>query len=133
MQRRRQSAAEVQRAWMEAGPCSAARAHPAARPPAREHARPAAPVRPRNTTVRLARQQARQSVLELSTVSAHLLADVLEERLGDEPARVGVGRHSAWQVSAAREFEKFLGQQRRAILHLAGSATMYSRNEVAPL
>src|SRR6266404_9390050 len=59
--------------------------------------------------VHLAQRHPRQSVLVLSTDPAHSLADVLDHRLGDTPQRVPLAgaRLFAWQVNAAREFEKF--------------------------
>jgi len=85
--------------------------------------------------VQLARSHPRARVLVLSTDPAHSLADVLELRLGSKPDRLPLrgARLFAWQVDAQKEFGKFLGRQRDAILDLAASASIFSRKELEPL
>ncbi len=83
----------------------------------------------------LARAHPRGSVLVVSTDPAHSLADVLQLKLGDRPQRVPLARARlfAWQLNASREFERFLAQQRDAILAVVENATIFSRADIEPL
>jgi arsenite/tail-anchored protein-transporting ATPase len=79
----------------------------------------------------------RRRVLILSTDPAHSLGDVLQMQMGDRPVRVALPRRGAqlfaWQINAQKEFDKFLGGHRDAILDLAVSATLFTRKEIEPL
>jgi len=82
----------------------------------------------------LAAHHPRQSVLLLSTDPAHSLADVLEARLDNRPAHIrSAGRLFAWQISAEKQFAKFMGKNRGSILTLVESGTFFTREEIAPL
>ena len=79
--------------------------------------------------------RSREPVLLMSTDPAHSLADVLEQRLGDSPKRVRLaqGKLTAWQIPAQKEFERFLGRYRDAILTLVEENTLFTREEIGPL
>ena len=77
----------------------------------------------------------RQPVLLMSTDPAHSLADVLETKLGDvaKPLPLSRGKLTAWQVPAEKEFQRFLGKYREAILKLVEQNTIFTRDEISPL
>ncbi|HEU4413375.1 MAG TPA: TRC40/GET3/ArsA family transport-energizing ATPase [Candidatus Angelobacter sp.] len=83
----------------------------------------------------LAAKNPRQSILLLSTDPAHSLADMLEIKTGTTPRKVaGVnGKLSLWQIDSAREFDKFLSDNREGILNIVENGTFFSREEIAPL
>ncbi|HZQ90249.1 MAG TPA: ArsA family ATPase [Terriglobales bacterium] len=83
-----------------------------------------------------ARQQPRRRVLLMSTDPAHSLADVLQQKLGDQPTAVRLGpgtRLWAWEINASKEFARFLKRQRGALLELIESATIFTAAEIEPL
>jgi arsenite/tail-anchored protein-transporting ATPase len=77
----------------------------------------------------------KRSVLLISTDPAHSLADIFETELGDEPQRVSLphARLFAWQINAQKQFDKFLRRNRKDILDLVESGTMFTRGEISPL
>jgi arsenite/tail-anchored protein-transporting ATPase len=97
----------------------------------------------------MAAQHPRQSMLLMSTDPAHSLADMLEvkasqtkdlqdkDRTKDKSGPhnlAGVkGKLSLWQVDSAREFQKFLEQNREGILNIVENGTFFDREEIAPL
>ncbi len=86
--------------------------------------------------VRTAVRHPRRNVLLISTDPAHSLADVLQVRLGASPRRVPLpvaGRLHAWQINAQKEFDRFIGRNREAILDLVEQGTIFSRAEIEPL
>ncbi|MBI2677185.1 MAG: ArsA family ATPase [Candidatus Koribacter versatilis] len=83
----------------------------------------------------LAAAHPRERVLLLSTDPAHSTADVLQLHLGGArtPVRTSRGRLSVWQVAAEKQFQKFLAGNRKAILALVESGTIFSSAEIEPL
>ena len=77
----------------------------------------------------------RQPVLLMSTDPAHSLADVLEIKLGDAPKPLNFsrGKLTVWQVPAEKEFHRFLGKYREAILRLIEQNTIFTGDEISPL
>lgn len=82
-----------------------------------------------------ARRHPRQPVLLLSTDPAHSLADVFGTPFGNRPRRLSAARGQlfVWQVDAQRQFRRFLGRYRDAILEVVAAGTIFSRDEIAPL
>jgi arsenite-transporting ATPase len=82
-------------------------------------------------------QRRKGRVLVMSTDPAHSLGDVLQLRLGDRVRRVPLASRTAqlyaWQISAQKQFDKFLRAERESILDLAASATIFTREELEPL
>ena len=76
-----------------------------------------------------------RSVLLISTDPAHSLADIFEAELGDEPEKVRFPRTRlfAWQINAQKQFAKFLRRNRKDILDLVESGTLFTREEISPL
>ena len=98
----------------------------------------------------MAARHPRQSMLLMSTDPAHSLADMLEVKGPQAKDRqtkdrqsngksgphklAGVkGKLSLWQVDSAREFQKFLEQNREGILNIVENGTFFNREEIAPL
>ena len=93
----------------------------------------------------LAARHPRQSTLLMSTDPAHSLADMLEvkgrqtkdrqtkDKSGPHKLAGAKGRLSIWQVDSAREFQKFLEQNREGILNIVENGTFFNREEIAPL
>jgi arsenite-transporting ATPase len=80
--------------------------------------------------------QPTRRVLLISTDPAHSLADVLQLRLANSPTPVGLPKKAklhAWQVSAEREFRKFIRQNREALLQTIESGSIFTRDEIEPL
>jgi arsenite-transporting ATPase len=77
----------------------------------------------------------RERVLLLSTDPAHSTADVFQLQLGDGPTplRTSRGRLSIWQVNAEKQFQQFLAGNRKVILALVESGTIFSAAEIEPL
>jgi len=85
--------------------------------------------------VHSAAQHPKKSVLLMSTDPAHSLADIFETELGDEPQRISLPRARlfVWQINAQKQFDKFLRRNRKDILDLIESGTMFTRDEISPL
>lgn len=80
-------------------------------------------------------QRRRSSVLLMSTDPAHSLADIFEVRFRDKH-RIELPQASAvdlWQIDAKREFEKFMGRHREALLSAIEAGTIFTRAEIEPL
>jgi len=77
----------------------------------------------------------KKSVLLISTDPAHSLADIFETEIGDEPKRISLARARlfVWQINAQKQFDKFLRRNRKDILDLVESGTMFTREEISPL
>ena len=77
----------------------------------------------------------RRSVLLISTDPAHSLADIFETELGDQPERIRFPqtRLFVWQINAQKQFAKFLRRNRKDILDLVETGTMFTRQEISPL
>lgn len=86
--------------------------------------------------VRAAVRQPREAVLLVSTDPAHSLADIFEVPLGDAPRPIRVSASTSlrvWQINAGKQFRKFIGRHREAILELVESGTIFTRREIEPL
>src|SRR4051812_47858387 len=76
----------------------------------------------------------RKPVLLISTDPAHSLGGVLETELSDEAMRIkGAGRLFAREIDAAAEMQKFVGEEREALLKVIESGTFFEREEIEPL
>ena len=78
----------------------------------------------------------RSRVLLISSDPAHSLADLFQVPLGDRPHPVALpGRHRLhlWQVNADKEFRRFVGKYKDALLETVESGTIFSRREIEPL
>jgi arsenite/tail-anchored protein-transporting ATPase len=78
----------------------------------------------------------RRSILLLSTDPAHSLSDVLEQSLGDKPARVPLPKSAklhAWQVNAEKQFRQFLNANKKQILSILERGSIFSREDIEPL
>jgi len=82
-----------------------------------------------------ASRQPRQSHLLMSTDPAHSLADMLQIKVGAVPRKLSAirGKLWLWQIDSEREFQKFLGENREAILDIVDRGTLFSKDEIAPL
>ena len=86
--------------------------------------------------VRAAVRSRRKAVLLISTDPAHSLADIFEMKLGDVPRPIRVSASSTllvWQINAVKQFRKFVGRHREAILDVVESGTIFTRCEIEPL
>lgn len=75
-------------------------------------------------------------VLLVSTDPAHSLADILKIRVGERRKMVPSsrrGRLEVWQVNAAKIFNRFLDRHREGMLNLIDQASLFSREDIAPL
>ena len=75
-------------------------------------------------------------VLLISSDPAHSLADLFATRLGDRPRAITLPRRRRlhlWQVNAEKEFDKFIGKYKQALLATVESGTIFSRQEIEPL
>lgn len=76
----------------------------------------------------------RKPILLLSTDPAHSLGDVLETELSDSAKRIkGAGRLFAREIDAAAAMQKFIGEEREALLKVIESGTFFEREEIEPL
>lgn len=77
----------------------------------------------------------RETTLLMSTDPAHSLADTLQIKIGGAEKRLGSvrGKLWGWQVDSEREFQKFLTENRGAILDIVERGTLFSKEEIAPL
>ena len=78
----------------------------------------------------------RKRVLLISSDPAHSLADLFQVSLGDRPQEVplpGRGHLHLWQVSAEKEFRRFIAKYKNALLETVESGTIFSRQEIESL
>ena len=86
--------------------------------------------------VRSAARQRDGRVLLISTDPAHSLADIFETQLADASRSIAISpvcKLRVWQIDAPKQFRKFIGRNRRAVLDLVESGTIFSRREIEPL
>ncbi len=75
-------------------------------------------------------------VLLISTDPAHSLADVLGIKLSRVPKRVplrGRGTLIAWELDAAGQFQRFLGEHKQDILDVVERGSLFTAEEISPL
>jgi len=86
--------------------------------------------------IRSALRNSAGRVLLVSTDPAHSLADVLQMKLRDAPARVplkGRANLMAWEMNSAALFGDFLGQHKQDILGVVDRGSLFTAEEIAPL
>ncbi|HSB76531.1 MAG TPA: TRC40/GET3/ArsA family transport-energizing ATPase, partial [Terriglobales bacterium] len=86
--------------------------------------------------VQSALQGGKRRVLLISSDPAHSLADLFATRPSDRPQAValpGRRRLHLWQVNAEKEFRRFVGKYKEALLATVESGTIFSRQEIEPL
>lgn len=86
--------------------------------------------------VRAASAKSAPPVLLISTDPAHSIGDVLEIRLGREPAPVKLGARSklrVWELDSAALFQEFLDEHRAELIETIESGTFFVRKEIADL
>jgi len=74
-------------------------------------------------------------VLLISTDPAHSLADVLGIKLSRVPRRVplrGRGTLIAWELDAAAQFQRFLGEHKQDILDVVERGSRFPAKEISP-
>ena len=86
--------------------------------------------------IRSALRNSAGRVLLVSTDPAHSLADVLQMKLRDAPARVPLkvrAKLMAWEMNSAALFGDFLGQHKQDILNVVDRGSLFTAEEIAPL
>lgn len=86
--------------------------------------------------VRAAAKKRSRRVLLVSTDPAHSLGDVFQIKLGStaRQVRLRAGTYiSLWEMDSAKLFADFMRRNKRQILKLAESGTLFSAEEISPL